>query len=232
MILLGLAGIFAILEWIGEYQGRQRLIFLTKPMAMICLIAWFWSFLDLSSYIEAADLFPLGWFLIGLVFCLAGDIFLMLPPGRFFLPGLVVFLLGHVFYIIGFGKLLPPPGSYAPALILALLVLIVALSIYQKLIEGMVRTDTEKMKLPVTIYSVVITLMLLSAFNTNFLLEWHYFSAWLVSLGALSFYFSDILNAWVRFRAPLPNGRVFIMVTYHLGQLGLAAGVALHFKVG
>ena len=36
--------------------------------------------------------------LIGLTFCLGGDIFLALPRERMFLFGLVSFLIGHVFY--------------------------------------------------------------------------------------------------------------------------------------
>ena len=40
--------------------------------------------------------------LIGLIFCLGGDVFLALPQERAFLLGLVSFLLGHVFYVICF----------------------------------------------------------------------------------------------------------------------------------
>jgi hypothetical protein len=40
--------------------------------------------------------------LIGLIFCLGGDIFLALPQERMFLFGLVSFLLGHVFFVICF----------------------------------------------------------------------------------------------------------------------------------
>jgi uncharacterized membrane protein YhhN len=40
--------------------------------------------------------------LLGLLFCLGGDIFLALPQNRMFLLGLVSFLVGHIFYIIGF----------------------------------------------------------------------------------------------------------------------------------
>jgi len=36
--------------------------------------------------------------LIGLIFCLGGDVFLALSGKRMFLFGLVSFLLGHVFY--------------------------------------------------------------------------------------------------------------------------------------
>jgi uncharacterized membrane protein YhhN len=230
MILIIFALIFAVFEWIGEYKANKKLIFLTKPTVMVLLIVWVWTYSDFINLTSVSATFPLVWFLVGLIFCLAGDVFLMLPPERFFMPGLVVFLVGHVFYIFGFGKIVLPAGTYAPAAVLAGLVLVVAITIYQKLIAGMKITGTARMKIPVTIYSIIITLMLISAFNTNFRGEWHYSSAWLVSFGALAFYFSDILNAWVRFRAPIPNGRVFIMITYHLGQIALAAGAVLHFR--
>jgi len=40
--------------------------------------------------------------LLGLLFCLGGDVFLALPQSKMFLLGLVSFLIGHIFYIIGF----------------------------------------------------------------------------------------------------------------------------------
>ncbi len=40
--------------------------------------------------------------MIGLAFCLGGDVFLALPQQRMFLLGLVSFLLGHVCYVICF----------------------------------------------------------------------------------------------------------------------------------
>ena len=40
--------------------------------------------------------------LMGLIFCLGGDVFLALPQERMFLLGLVSFLLGHVLYVVCF----------------------------------------------------------------------------------------------------------------------------------
>ena len=40
--------------------------------------------------------------LIGLLFCLAGDVFLALPQEKMFRFGLVSFLVGHLFYIVAF----------------------------------------------------------------------------------------------------------------------------------
>ncbi|MEJ2025700.1 MAG: lysoplasmalogenase family protein, partial [Deltaproteobacteria bacterium] len=40
--------------------------------------------------------------LLGLIFCLGGDVCLALPQPRMFLTGLISFLIGHIFYAIGF----------------------------------------------------------------------------------------------------------------------------------
>ena len=40
--------------------------------------------------------------IIGLICCLAGDVFLALPQEKMFLFGLVSFLIGHIFYVIAF----------------------------------------------------------------------------------------------------------------------------------
>ncbi|MGW8303969.1 MAG: lysoplasmalogenase family protein, partial [Desulfobacterales bacterium] len=40
--------------------------------------------------------------LIGMIFCLGGDVFLALPAPKMFLFGLISFLLGHVFYAAAF----------------------------------------------------------------------------------------------------------------------------------
>jgi len=40
-------------------------------------------------------------------------------------------------------------------------------------------------------------------------------------IGALLFFASDAVLGWNRFVQPLPNARIIIMTTYHLGQIGL-----------
>ncbi|MBU0512106.1 MAG: lysoplasmalogenase, partial [Chloroflexi bacterium] len=81
------------------------------------------------------------------------------------------------------------------------------------------------------IYALIISIMLYSALTTLLDDQWHYTSALWVSVGALLFCVSDIMNAWVRFVGPITNARVKIMLTYHLAQIALALGAALHFAV-
>jgi uncharacterized membrane protein YhhN len=70
-----------------------------------------------------------------------------------------------------------------------------------------------EMRLPVLAYMAVISLMVASAFGT------HRPAA---IVGAALFYVSDALIAWTRFIEPKPWGDLAVIVTYHLGQLGLA----------
>ena len=86
------------------------------------------------------------------------------------------------------------------------------------------------MRIPVLFYTVVIVIMLFSALMTLFNADWNLISSILVSIGAVLFFVSDVMNAWVRFVARIPNHRLWIMSTYHLAQLCIAVGVALHFS--
>ena len=228
MTLLYAALIFAVLEWYFEYKQNRLGIFLTKPTMMILLIAWVWLYADVPMLMLGFETSTIMWFVVGLVFCLVGDIFLMLPE-RFFLPGLLSFLLGHFFYIVGFEHLVPPAGSGLAALAIAIPLILLSGWIYSRLAGGMRQSGKARMRIPVLIYTIVIALMLYSALLCWFDSRWQPLPALLVSLGAALFLISDIMNAWVRFVGPIKQHRVWIMSTYHLAQIGIATGAALHF---
>jgi uncharacterized membrane protein YhhN len=221
--------IFAVLEWFFEYKKNRLGIYLTKPTMMILLIIWVWFYADIPALMTSSNTSGVIWFVLGLLFCLGGDIFLMLPE-RFFLPGLVSFLVGHICYIIGFGMPIPPSGSVMAAVLIAVLLLFLAGWVYMRLADGMRASGAERMRIPVLVYTVVIVLMLFSALMTLFDSGWDLLPSVLVSVGAFLFLVSDIMNAWARFVALIPNHRLWIMSTYHLAQVCIAAGVALHFS--
>lgn len=217
----------AILEWVGEQKRIRWLIYVTKPLVLIILILWIVFENRLSRYPVSIFKPSLGWFLLASAFCLVGDILLMLPE-RFFMLGLVAFLLGHIAYIFGFQFGIPPQGSLFPAILMAAIIILVSGSVYRKLVQGLKASRKYRMILPVLIYAIVISYMLFAALSTLLINNWNYAAALPVSFGALLFYLSDILNAWHRFVNPLPAGRLKIMVTYHLAQIGLAVGVVIH----
>jgi uncharacterized membrane protein YhhN len=99
-----------------------------------------------------------------------------------------------------------------------------------RITRSQVSRGLRKLTGPTLFYALLINLMLFSALLSLFRPDWSLVPALLVSLGALFFYISDLLNAWIRFVNPLRSGRVAVMVTYHLGQFLLIIAVVLHFK--
>jgi uncharacterized membrane protein YhhN len=213
---LWLALIVATLDWAAVEKKWQPLEYLAKPGVMLALLAWLWQSSALGG--------PLLWFGLGIVFSLAGDVFLMLPYDLF-IAGLVSFLLAHLAYVVGFNS--TPPTWSIGHLILALLLAIVFWQLYRRLAAGLGAKGRSKLKIPVFIYASVITLMVFSA-GANFTRPgWETLPALLTSLGAALFFASDSMLAWDRFVAPLSHARLKVMTTYHLGQIGIVLGVLL-----
>jgi uncharacterized membrane protein YhhN len=84
--------------------------------------------------------------------------------------------------------------------------------------------------IPIVIYAAVLSLMAYSALLTPLRPSWDLVPALITSAGAVLFLVSDTTLAWNRFVQPLNNGPLLVIITYHLGQLALIAGVALNFK--
>ena len=218
-ILIILAIIFAGLESLALYKGIRKLEFFVKPAVVICLFIW----LTATAGLQGALL----WFGIGLLFSLAGDISLMFID-RFFIIGLVAFLLGHVAYLIGFNIPLPLTTTFW-SIGLAFVIGLGSVRVLRRIVGSLRAKGQNRLVVPVIIYGVVITLMLLAAMLTLFRLDWDATAALLVSFGAALFYFSDITLAWHRFVNPIKNGRMLNIGMYHIAQIMIVLGVALQF---
>jgi alkenylglycerophosphocholine/alkenylglycerophosphoethanolamine hydrolase len=217
-ILIILAFIFAALESLALWKGWRWLEFIAKPAVMVCLFTW----LSVTAGMQGS----LIWFGIGILFSLIGDVALLFID-RFFMLGLIAFLLAHSAYLVGFN--IPFPQTLEVwAFAIAIVIGLSAVRLLRRIVDG-VRTKQKRLVLPVIIYSTIITLMLLSALLTLFRPDWASTPAYLVSLGAVLFYFSDIVLAWNRFVAPIKNGRMLNIGLYHLGQIAIVVGVALQF---
>ena len=59
--------------------------------------------------------------------------------------------------------------------------------------------------------------------------DWKTSASGMVSLGAILFYFSDIILAWYKFVRPIKNGRLMNMIAYHLGQIALISGIVIQY---
>jgi uncharacterized membrane protein YhhN len=84
-----------------------------------------------------------------------------------------------------------------------------------------------KMVLPVGFYSAILSTMLFSSLLTLFRADWDILPAAFAACGGLLFYCSDTMLGFDRFVRPFKHARLWVRITYHLGQLGLAAGALL-----
>jgi uncharacterized membrane protein YhhN len=157
--------------------------------------------------------------LAGLLFCLAGDVFLALRGEKMFLFGLVSFLLGHIFYIFAFycvarfGFL-----TWAGASI----TLVVSAWIYIWL-----RPHLGSMNTPVLFYMIVISIMLVGAWSVLGDARMPWSGRIVVFVGAFSFYFSDLFVARDRFLKKEFLNRLVGLPMYYTGQFLLAFSVGL-----
>ena len=201
VLLLALAMVAAVGDWIAVHRGQKLLEYVCKPATLALLIA---TALALDP--DQGDVRT--WFVVALVFCLFGDVFLMLPQDVF-VPGLVAFLLGHLAYIGG----MLADGVVLSRFGIGLLVVALAVAVIGLTILRAVRAGPEpEMVGPVSAYMLVISAMVASAVGVGHALG---------IAGAGLFYASDSLIAWNRFIGETRHGRVAIMVTYHLAQVGL-----------
>ena len=218
-IFLLFAILFAALESLALWKYWLKLEYIAKPAVMISLFLWLFTSTGLNG--------ALLWFGVGLILSLAGDVLLMLSLDRFFLFGLVAFLLAHLAYVIGFN--IPLPEFSLWGIVFAVMVSLGGARVIRRIVDALPSRGQARMRMPIIVYSTVISIMLLSAMMKLMDLTWNANAALLVSGGAFLFYISDIILAWNKFVAPIQYGRIYNIAAYHLGQIMLIAGVIAQF---
>ncbi|HEY5154658.1 MAG TPA: lysoplasmalogenase [Acidimicrobiales bacterium] len=197
----------AFADWVAVANDHRRVEYVCKPLTMVLLIATALA-LDVSSTVVLVA------FVTALVFSLVGDVFLMLPGERWFVFGLGAFLVGHLAYVVG----LWCQGLTLAAFLVGLLLVGVAMLVLGlRIVRAVSRGDEPELVVPVAVYIGVISLMVASAIGTR-----NPFAI----IGASLFYTSDALIAWNKFVKAYPWGRVAVMISYHVGQIGLVLSLA------
>jgi len=195
MVFLILFAVAAVVDWLAVGRENRTVEYIAKPAALAFLLLYADTLPGTSQMLLAA-----------LLFSLLGDVYLMLPADLF-LAGLGAFLLGHVAYV----------GAFAVSLSSRLLWFAVVLALSSPLALRILRSVGDaRLRVPVACYIAVIALMVSSAIASR--------SVPAIA-GALLFFASDAMIAWNRFVKPFGWARVGIIVTYHLGQLGLVIGL-------
>ena len=210
-LLVTVSGALAIL---GHYPaGSRTLVYLFKPLTTLLIIAL------------AARPRPLtlpGYrtpILVGLIFSLLGDVFLIWPE-RLFLVGLASFAVTHVCYLLAFRS----DVGWAPRWLPFLLFGAVAAALLAVLWPGLAPT----LKAPVVVYAALLAAMTAQATGRAAVLgRW---SAWLAAAGAMLFLCSDSLLALGRFRFPFEASRAVVLGTYFSAQWLITLSVELYHR--
>jgi uncharacterized membrane protein YhhN len=196
----------AVVNWWGVATGTRSAVLVAKPLTLIALIA-------VAALAGAGDAAPGRWLLVGLVLCLAGDVFLLGTGETSFLGGLTAFLLGHLAYIAAFVTL----GLDEPAWgLIGLMALIAVLLATRRVIPAAHREGGAVLAGAVTAYMLVIGAMVITAWMTG---------EWVIGVGAMTFMVSDAILAVARFVERARSADLAVMVTYHLGQVLIVVGV-------
>lgn len=142
---------------------------------------------------------------MGLLFSLAGDVFLMLP-GNKFLQGLISFLIAHVNYIAAFS--FQTGWTFS---LWSLAILLIGFGLMSRVLPR-----SGKLRFPALIYAMVISTML-----------WRAYEFWLnvgdgkslcVFIGATLFVISDLALAYNRFVKNFGMVHVIVLSTYYAAQ--------------
>lgn len=187
---------------------REQLVYIYKPLTTILIltVALLPGRLMTDPYAGAIAL--------GLVFSLAGDIWLILPGDRF-VPGLASFLLALACYAWAFRS-----GSSAPDFILVLALLIMVATATLRYLWPGVATG---LRAPFLVYAAVMIVMV--ALAVGRVLQEPSVGRLAAAAGAILFMASDSMLVIDRFRKPFHLVHAAVLGTYFAGQLLIALSV-------
>lgn len=187
----------------GLSLNATLLCLLSKPVPVLALLGW----------LQDAPPSPYRrWISLGLLFSLLGDT-LLAWPADLFVFGLGAFLFAHLAYLKAY---------LVDCRRAALLPLVLALLAGGSLFSVMAAHGLGDLLLPVGVYALAISAMLwraLARLGSNV----PKCSAWLAAAGALAFVVSDSLIGIDRFVLKFDAAPYLIILSYWLGQWGIAA---------
>jgi len=194
----------------AQLTGATTQSFVLKPVSTLLVIA--------ISLIGAGDGRPgmdayRRLVVAGLVFSLAGDVFLMLPGDRF-VAGLAAFLVAHLCYLGAFTRGGGFTTSNATALPLAAAGVTLLALLWPTL---------GPMRLPVLAYVAAILAMAWQALERSRLAT-HEGAGW-AAVGAVLFVASDASLGIDRFLTPFPAAPAVVLGTYYFAQWMIATSV-------
>jgi uncharacterized membrane protein YhhN len=193
----------AILYFLALFFLPQY-VSVTKPLIMSSLIGF---------YISTETKQNNG-FLLGMIFALLGDIFLMFDNNSFFIAGLFCFLLMQWTYLFTFKQNFTKPNVKTALYFTAIFLISCTLLAWMWPYLG-------SMKWHVTIYFISILSMVFFAVSRDRNLPFSFS----VLAGAILFLISDALLAVNKFAVPFNYAGVLVMLTYIAAQYLIVTGI-------
>jgi uncharacterized membrane protein YhhN len=203
---------------ISTYLNNDTLRSISKPALMPVLAIYF-----LTKTRGIAT--PLkAWILLALGFSWVGDVLLMFEESNsiFFLLGLSAFFVAQVFYIVFFHNIRMKEYIRGNALLLLIVI------VYYFILISIISPHLGDLKLPVRIYGVVLSFMVMLAMHAMFSKN-RTAGRWMM-IGAILFVVSDSLLAFNKFYSPFDYAGVVIMLTYGVAQLFIIGGAAKYIR--
>jgi len=194
-----------------------------KVLLMPMLILYLWNGVEEKS---KNTLFRLSIF--ALILSYAGDIILMIPGNNplFFISGLVSFLIAHLCYTKLFTTLSPLDKHFLKKNLIGTIGIIIFL---MSLLLYLVPKIDATLKIPVTVYAIIICTMLISAINLKEKIEKK--PQQLILVGAILFVISDSILALNKFD-PSFQGitlmHALVMITYISAQGFIIHGIKIN----
>lgn len=206
--------VIVITDILVTATGNESLLFYIKPLLIPSLMLYY--------IFSIGKLNSLSKLLIGgLLFSFLGDMFLL--GDNYFIPGLICFLTTHLLYIIYFIITANQSGWHLKKYPL----LIIPVSAYTMSLLWLLLPSLGALTVPVVIYAVIISIMLLAAINLFTKIKspaYIYFIA-----GAALFVLSDSLLAINKFYQSFQYAGIAIMLTYTLAQYLIVRGSLKQF---
>ena len=152
---------------------------------------------------------------IGLLASAVGDFLLAWDDKKFFIPGLGSFAGTHLFYTIAFFIIVGMGPKNIFFTLMGSIMGLGLIGVQILLIFPKVRFD-KVMLWPVTIYSILLSSMLITAYST---------AQVGIIIGATLFIASDCAIARHKFYKPVRSEALFILMPYFLGQMFIVASL-------
>ena len=212
-IILNSFIVFSIIYLIIILLGREDIAWFLKPLLL--------PFLIITVYLQE-HFYSKKILLIALTLSWIGDIILLfVDKGEFyFIGGLIAFLLSHIFYIVLFNKQLRINLKKSKVIYWIGITIII---VYLTGIMLLLMPNLGELLLPVFVYAMTISIMLLFALKG--FLNWQKPANSYIFIGAIIFVASDSILAYDKFYTSLQYSTFLIMITYLAAQYLIVIGI-------